>query len=424
MHQGEPEDVLDIPESLVEARAALQTEFFGERDTIPPVAELSPEFELARRFELVDYPAPNGDSAAYVSRALDDGRQRPAIIWLRGGFSWGLSPWILEHEVRSNDQSLRALLHDELVVMAPSLRGQSNSPGSPECFLGEVDDILAAAEWLATRPDVDPERIFMGGHSTGGTLAVLAAASESPFAAVFAFGPIDDPVRYDRECPPRDLPDEERIPRTPHHFTHAINVPTWLIGGEYGNADSIESLLEASRDNQYLRASVIPNFSHFEPLRPGMELIVEQIVAGIPPEEFQLSAEAILQQNAPRPWPERTEMNATVELLYGEWAIDPAATADAIEAQAREEMAEEEPPGLEYLKFRHDGNWSYVVPPSGVRGFGEFSVTTAEGSVLELAIVAGNSRAETTWRLDFHTRDALVSTGAEERNTMALRRLR
>jgi len=60
-----------------------------------------------------------------------------------------------------------------IAELYPALRGASGNPGKPECFLGEIDDILAAADFLARRPDVDPQRIYLGGHSTGGTMVLL-----------------------------------------------------------------------------------------------------------------------------------------------------------------------------------------------------------------------------------------------------------
>ena len=80
--------------------------------------------------------------------------------------------------------------------MLPALRGCNENRGSREYFLGEVDDVLAALDFLARRPDVDPEQVYLGGHSTGATLALLTAASNPPIKGVFAFGPIDDVRRY------------------------------------------------------------------------------------------------------------------------------------------------------------------------------------------------------------------------------------
>jgi dipeptidyl aminopeptidase/acylaminoacyl peptidase len=42
-------------------------------------------------------------------------------------------------------------------------------------------------------------RIYLGGHSTGGTLALLVAESSDRFRSVFAFGPTDDIRGYGQE---------------------------------------------------------------------------------------------------------------------------------------------------------------------------------------------------------------------------------
>ena len=62
-----------------------------------------------------------------------------------------------------------------IMMMFPSLRGGNENSGPKEGFLGEVDDILAAADFLAKQEYVDPQRIYLGGHSTGGTLVLLTA---------------------------------------------------------------------------------------------------------------------------------------------------------------------------------------------------------------------------------------------------------
>ena len=66
-------------------------------------------------------------------------------------------------------------------MMFPGLRGTSGNPGTQESFLGEVDDVLAAADFLRKVDYVDPSRIYLGGHSTGGTLALLVAEAGASF---------------------------------------------------------------------------------------------------------------------------------------------------------------------------------------------------------------------------------------------------
>ena len=91
-------------------------------------------------------------------------------------------------------------------MMFPSLRGGNDNPGKKEGFLGEVNDVLAASEFLSRQEYVDPDRIYLGGHSTGGTLALLVAASTDKYRAVFSFGPNDDVERLPGRLPPLQHP--------------------------------------------------------------------------------------------------------------------------------------------------------------------------------------------------------------------------
>jgi hypothetical protein len=149
---------------LAQLRAGLRTRYVGEGDDSPP------DPPPPGVFDLIHYAAPLGRNAAYVTppAAAGTSARKPAIIWVSGGFNWGIDRGAWTPEPRANDQSATTFLHAGLVLMRPSLRGRNGNPGQPECFVGEVDDIIAAGEYLRTRPDVDPNRIYLGGHSTGG----------------------------------------------------------------------------------------------------------------------------------------------------------------------------------------------------------------------------------------------------------------
>src|SRR5205085_2693378 len=99
---------------------------------------------------------------------------------------------VWQDEPPQNDQTASAYRKAGIATMFPSLRGGNDNPGFKESLFGEVDDVLAAREYLARQDFVDPKRIYLGGHSTGGTLVLLAAASTDQFRAVFSFGPVDD----------------------------------------------------------------------------------------------------------------------------------------------------------------------------------------------------------------------------------------
>jgi hypothetical protein len=68
--------------------------------------------------------------------------------------------------------------------MFPVLRGGNDNQVPKESFLGEVQDVVAAAGHLEDLPYVDSDRIYLGGHSTGGTLALLVAECSDRFRAV------------------------------------------------------------------------------------------------------------------------------------------------------------------------------------------------------------------------------------------------
>ena len=64
---------------------------------------------------------------------------------------------------RDNDQTAAAYRKAGIVLMFPSLRGGNDNPGHREGFLGEVEDVLAATEYLARQEYVDPTGALSGG---------------------------------------------------------------------------------------------------------------------------------------------------------------------------------------------------------------------------------------------------------------------
>ncbi|MEO7729915.1 MAG: prolyl oligopeptidase family serine peptidase [Kofleriaceae bacterium] len=260
---------------LVAARAAVNTTIFGKADATPPDP---PPKEL---FTLTHYHGASGELAAYET-PVATGARRPAIIWIAGGFDWGIGAGSWEPAQRANDQSAAALRPRGLVLMVPALRGASGNPGKPECFLGEVDDILAARAHLAQRADVDPTRIYLGGHSTGGTLVLLAAASTDQFRAVFALGPVADPRQYGNSgCLPQGKPEAEYVARAPVEWLDSIVTPTFVIEGEHGNAAVLPLLKQ--RASPAVTLLTIAGASHFSAIRAVSEAIARAILADTGP---------------------------------------------------------------------------------------------------------------------------------------------
>jgi dipeptidyl aminopeptidase/acylaminoacyl peptidase len=229
-------------------------------------------------YERVKYPAPLGKYVAYVTPVRKDGKKRPAMVWIRGGFDWSIDDSAWRAEARNNDQSARAFHEAGMVEMLPSLRGCNDNPGDHEYFLGEVDDVLAAIDALRTRPDVDPTRIYLGGHSTGATLALLVAASEPAVRAVFAFGPIAWIKWYGKTGTALDsAAAAERTIRSPAASLGDARVPVFIIEGQRGKVSSFDQL-RAAAGKAPVRFFVVRGADHFSALAPVTELIAARLV--------------------------------------------------------------------------------------------------------------------------------------------------
>ncbi|MDM2845538.1 prolyl oligopeptidase family serine peptidase, partial [Citrobacter sp. Cpo090] len=188
---------------------------------------------------LTKYPTQLGDMTAYVTPNPKDGKRHPAVIWISGGYG-GLSDsedffW-REHD-RDNDQSASAFRKAGLVVMLPSFRGEDKNPGRYEMFYGELDDIEAAYDWLSKQSYVDPERIYLAGHSTGGTRVLLASEYSTKFRGYFSLGGVPDlKARVEggemSVIVPFKRTKREFQLRSPARYVKSIKKPTWYFEGE------------------------------------------------------------------------------------------------------------------------------------------------------------------------------------------------
>lgn len=270
---GGPRPIVTVqpPTPLRDLRRTHVTRVFSEADHAP--APTPPEGVL----ELVQYQAPLGANRAYVT-PVQAGPRRPAIVWIHGGMDFGLDSFLWEASERDNDQSGRAFREAGIVEMYPSFRGSHDNPGRAECFFGEVEDAIAAAEFLATRADVDPTRIYVGGHSTGGTMAMLIAESSDRFRGVIALGPVDDVRAYDA-CLSMHAPEQEILMRAPIEFAAEIRTPTFIIEGtDMGNSEAA-SAIYMERGSAPVTLILVAGTDHFTVIAPATEVAAQAILA-------------------------------------------------------------------------------------------------------------------------------------------------
>ncbi len=266
----------------------------NQQDEAPTFAEVHDAFEtkLARKdhdndpipeppegaFDLVYYPSKVGNLAAYVSSDPGDGEKHPLIIWVVGGWGNGISEFPWYYPEWDDDQTGSAYWQAGVLTMYPSFRGGSGNPGYYETLFGEVDDISSAYDYAASLPYVDPDRIYLGGHSTGGTRALLAAEYTDKFRAVFCFGAVDE-IKYHNNSQftfDTDVKAEYAI-RSPIHWLKDVKTPTFLFEGSGGNAASLNNIQNTS-ENENIHCYLLQGEDHFSVLAPLTRLTAQKIL--------------------------------------------------------------------------------------------------------------------------------------------------
>lgn len=218
-----PTKVSSGSDGLVAARNVFKTKL-RVTGSAPQDYEKEPVPENANE---VQYTSGELKLKGLLSRDPGDGKKRPAVVFLHGGFAFGGGDW---------DDAAR-FTQFGFIVFAPMLRGENGNPGNYESFFGEVDDAIAAGKYVAALPNVDATNIFVAGHSVGGVLTTLVAMRPSPYKAAAAFDGYLDMETWVAHSPdsyiPYDRSSKEEIRvRNPMAFASSICCPLRLFSGE------------------------------------------------------------------------------------------------------------------------------------------------------------------------------------------------
>jgi dipeptidyl aminopeptidase/acylaminoacyl peptidase len=122
-----------------------------------------------------------------MPRATRPGDRRPGILFFHGGPHVQMLPSFNTGPYHNNAYALNQYLAGQgYVVLSVNYRGTSGygarfreAPNVGATGAAELNDILAAANYLRGRPDVDPKRIGIWGGSYGGYLTGLALSRAS-----------------------------------------------------------------------------------------------------------------------------------------------------------------------------------------------------------------------------------------------------
>jgi formylglycine-generating enzyme required for sulfatase activity len=164
-------EVLD--EDYAQARSRFRTKLVRKGPAPQGWSPLKPPVGVTE----VEYVSGELRLKAWMNRPMDQTGKYPAVLYLHGGFAFDLGDW---------DQS-KPYRDAGFVVLTPILRAENGQPGAWSYFYDEVDDVLAAAEYLSKQPYVDTNRLFVAGHSVGGTMTLLAALASQRFRAAASF---------------------------------------------------------------------------------------------------------------------------------------------------------------------------------------------------------------------------------------------
>ena len=138
--------------------------------------------------EQVQIPVPAGhELAATLTRPRNAGDRVPAVVTITGSGAQDRDEYIsLVRGYRPFRQVADTLGRNGIAVLRFDDRGYGASTGNFATATSAdfADDVRAAIAWLRARRDIDPDRIFLLGHSEGGLIAPLVASTDARIAGI------------------------------------------------------------------------------------------------------------------------------------------------------------------------------------------------------------------------------------------------
>jgi CubicO group peptidase (beta-lactamase class C family)/alpha-beta hydrolase superfamily lysophospholipase len=138
--------------------------------------------------EHVRIPVPGGhELAATFTRPTGVGTRLPAVVTISGSGAQDRDELIpIASGYRPFRQIADTLGRRGIAVLRFDDRGYGGSTGDASTATSAdfADDVRAAVAWLRARPDVDPDKVFLLGHSEGGMIAPMVAASDTALAGI------------------------------------------------------------------------------------------------------------------------------------------------------------------------------------------------------------------------------------------------
>jgi dipeptidyl aminopeptidase/acylaminoacyl peptidase len=233
----------DEPKQIREDYALARQRFRTHLLKRGPAPDPAQPLEAPPGARQVGYRSGSLDLVAWISEDAGSGDSRPGLLFLHGGNALWQGHWDLA----------RPYVEAGYVAMMPAVRGENGLPGDFSGFYDETADVLAAAAVLSAQPSVDLARLYLAGHSVGGTLTMLAAMSTPLFRAAAAFSGNPDARAFFRRFP-EDVRFDTADPaefdmRSAACFAESFKCPMLLLhgNGEHGADAAVRLTTERAK---------------------------------------------------------------------------------------------------------------------------------------------------------------------------------
>jgi dipeptidyl aminopeptidase/acylaminoacyl peptidase len=196
--------------------------------------------------QLVHYPSKDGkwriSALVYVPYNLPRNGEHPAIVYVHGGPT--------AQTVNTFNRFVQYMVNQGYLVIAPNYRG---STGYGKEFQqanlfdmggGDLQDVLAAADWIKQTGYVDPKKVILMGGSYGGYLTMMGVTKAPevwaagvpivPFVNWFTEIQNEDPILQQSDLATMGdlVTNKARYEdRSPINFVDQIRAPLYLLAG-------------------------------------------------------------------------------------------------------------------------------------------------------------------------------------------------
>jgi dipeptidyl aminopeptidase/acylaminoacyl peptidase len=195
---------------------------------------------------LVHYPSKDGkwtiSAFVYMPYNLPHQAEHPALVYVHGGPT--------AQTMNTFNRFVQYMANQGYIVIAPNYRG---STGYGKVFQqanlfdmggGDLQDVLAAADWIQQTGYVDPKKLILMGGSYGGYLTMMGVTKAPevwaagvpivPFVNWFTEIQNEDPVLQQSDLATMGDPVKNKAlyeDRSPINFVDRIKAPLYLLAG-------------------------------------------------------------------------------------------------------------------------------------------------------------------------------------------------